>query len=104
MKLRKLFSLALVGVSALTGAFMLSGCGEEETKPAEVKALDSVIAQTMEQDFTATITITTAGTDGDGTETGHWKYDKDNEIVQLELMDSEIYAWMNDGKSYWASH
>jgi len=104
MKLKRLLSLGLVCISALTGAFMLTGCGDkEETKPAEVKRLDAVIASAGEQDFTATIEMTMSGTDGEGSYTGYLKNDQDNQVVMLDLMEEQIYAWMNDGKSYWAS-
>ncbi len=101
MKFKKLLTLGLVGVSALTGAFMLTGCGEEK-KPAEIKQLEQVMAQHKGKDVTITMNMTATSSDLDlGGAMGDFsipmevtmQYDFDNKISKMYMsMEDDDYT------------
>lgn len=112
MRFKKLLSLALIGIFAITGALMLGGCGDKkaEVKPESVKELEAIMESSMLQDFRLTSTVDVTAEYGAGqsynlTATSYISNDTDNQIVFTELpigsSEYNLYTWMNNGNCYW---
>ena len=111
MRFKKLLSLALIGIFAITGALMLGGCGDKkaEVKPESVKELEAIMESTMRQDYMATSTASVSSENsGPGSNMSFTSYiynDTDNQIVFTEVpigsSESNLYTWMNNGNCYW---